>query len=219
MYEEDYVKRLIQLLARAVVRLLQLMQGNDLGAARTEMHYVLSELFGISESMILALGEEDVLDLVFRGGARDPELVGLLADVLRINGDIKAGEGNPDEAVQWYQTSLRYLVTATGKLSFRPSAETLLSFEGNVQALLPDGLSPNLLASLYALYRGVGNHALASQLIVLYAEKTHHEAEGVREAEAYLSELYRMGEDALRQCGMSREGVSGMLADLSSIAR
>lgn len=218
MYEEDYVKRLIQLLAKAVIRLLRLVKDKDYEAARTEVHYVLNELFGVSESMILALGEEDVLDLVFRGGPPDPERVAVLADVLRVNGDITAGEGRSDQALQWYQASLRYLVTATDKMGFQPTPETLQGFESVIRALAPGSLSADLLASLYALYRGAGNHALASELIVAFTEKTHHEAEGVKEAQAYLAELSKMGDDALRQWGMSRESVSRMLAALSSRA-
>jgi hypothetical protein len=216
MYEEDYVKRLLRLLAQAVIRVLRLAKDEEYGAARAEIHHVLEELFGISESMILALGEEDVLDLIFRGGPADPECVALLADILRIGGDIAAAEGASDQALQWHQASLRYLVTATDKMGFQPNPETLRSFESLVQALSPASLSPELLASLYALYRGVGNHALASQLILAFTERTRHEAEGVREAQAYLAELSRMGDDALRQCGMTREGVSRMLAGLSA---
>lgn len=215
MYEEDYVKRLIQLLAKAIVRLLGLVKIKDYSTAQTEIHYILNELFGVSESMILALSEEDVLDLVFKGGPVDPERVAVLADILRINGEITAGEGKLDQATPWYQASLRYLATATDKLGFRPTGETLRAFQPIVEAQLPDGLSADLLASLYALYRGAGIHALASELIMAFTEKTHGEAAGVDEARAYLDDLSRMGEDALRQFGMSLEGVSGMLAALS----
>jgi hypothetical protein len=218
MYEEDQVKRLIQVLAKAIGRLLRLLNDKDYGTARTELHYVLNQLFGVSESMILGLSEEDVLDLIFKGAAADPERVAVLADVLRIAGETTAGEGHPDQAVQWYQASLRYLVTATDKMGFRLSSETLRSFESVVGALLPGGMSADLLASLYALYRGAGNHALASELIVAFTEMTHHEATGVEEARAYLTELLRREEGSLRQSGLSRERVAGMLAALSSNA-
>lgn len=217
MYEEDYVKRLIQLLAKAIIRLLGLVNIKDYSSARTEIHYILNELFGVSESMILALSEEDVLDLVFKGGPVDPERVAVLADILRINGEITTGEGKPDQAIPWYQASLRYLVTATDKMGFQPTGETLRAFQPVVQAFL-GGLSADLLASLYALYRGAGNHALASQLIVAFTEKTQHEAAGVDEARAYLEELSRMREDELSRFGLSRERVSGMLAALTSSA-
>lgn len=216
MYEEDYVKRLIQLLAKAIVRLLGLVKIKDYSTARTEIHYILNELFGVNESMILALSEDDVLDLIFKGGPADPQRVAVLADILRIDGEITAGEGKPDEAVPWYQASLRYLVTATDKLGLQPSEETLKAFQPVVRALLPAGLSADLLASLYALYRGIENHALASELIVAFADKSQHEAAGVDEAKAYLGELSRMGEDALRRFGMSQEKISTMLAALSS---
>lgn len=216
MYEEDYVRRLIQLLAKAVLQVLKLLKDKEYAAARTETHYVLNELFGVSESMILALREEDVLDLVFKGGPADPQRIAVLVDILRINGEIAAGEGKPDEAVQWYQASIRYLVTAADKIGLQPSPEALRSLETGVHALLPGDLPADLLASLYALYRGAGNHAMASELIVTFTEKTHHEPGGVEEAKAYLVELSRMGEDALRQCGLSRERVAGMLVALSS---
>lgn len=218
MYEEDYVKRLIQLLAKAIIRLLGLVNIKDYSSARTEIHYILNELFGVSESMILALSEQDVLDLVFKGGPVEPERVAVLADILRINGEITTGEGKPDQAIPWYQASLRYLVTATDKMGFQPTGETLRAFQPVVQAFLPGGLSADLLASLYALYRGAGNHALASQLIVAFTEKTQHEAAGVDEARAYLEELSRMREDELSRFGLSRERVSGMLAALTSSA-
>jgi hypothetical protein len=216
MYEEDYVKRMVQQLAAAVIRLLQLVKAGDTVAARREMDYVLNDLFGVSPSMILTLREEVVFDLVFRGGPADPERVAILADVLRIQGDVTAARGSLDQALPWYEASLRYLIAGTEKLGVRPSPEALDSSEILVRKLLPDGLAPELMASLYALYRGQGRHALASELIVAFADRAGPGAEGVEEAEAYLGELSRMRDDELNECGLTREHVSRLLARVSA---
>ncbi len=216
MYEEDYVKRMILQLAAAVVRLLQLTKAGDIGAARREVDYVLNDLFGVSPSMILTLAEEAVLDLIFRGEPADPERVAILADILRVNGDIMVAEGRPDQAPAWYQASLRYLVVAADTMGFVPGPESLDSAEILVHKLSPDGLATELLASLYALYRGQGRHALASELIVAFAGKAGPGTEGIEEAEAYLGELSRMRDDELNECGLTRDQVSRMLARVTS---
>jgi len=216
MYEEDYVKRMVQQLAAAVIRLLQLVKAGDTGAARREMDYVLNDLFGVSPSMILTLGEEVVFDLVFRGGPADPERVAILADVLRIHGDVTAAGGRLDEALPWYEASLRYMIAGTEKLGFPPSPEALDASDSLIRKLLPGGLAPELVASLYALYRGQARHALASELIVAFADRPGPGAEGVEEAQAYLGELSRMRDDELNECGLTREHVSRLLARVAS---
>jgi hypothetical protein len=216
MYEEDYVKRMVQQLAAAVIRLLQLVKAGDTGAARREMEHVLNDLFGVSPSMILTLGEEVVFDLVFRGEPPDPERVAILADVLRIHGDVAAAEGGLDQALPWYEASLRYLIAGTEKLGFIPGPQALDASEVLVRKLLPDGLAPEMVASLYALYRGQGRHALASELIVGFADRLGAGAEGIEEAEAYLGVLSGMREDELSEYGLTRERVSQLLARIAS---
>jgi hypothetical protein len=214
MYEEDFIKRMIQQFSKAITRLLGFVANEDYLAAEEEIAYILNDLLGVSESMVLVINEEHVIDLIFKSGEEDPQMIVDLADIFRMKGEILSDQGKPSQALQWYETSLRYLVSASDRKEFTPSIESLRKFHVPVRSLLPDGLTPNLLASLYGLFRGIEDHALASELILTFAKKTQYETEGVGEAKDYLAELSNMSEDELRRYGLSQEKLFSMLAML-----
>ena len=120
LYEEDFLKRMIQQAGQGMTRLLGFVTKEDYLAAEDEIAYI-----------------------------------------LRMKGEILSRQGNPSQALQWYETSLQYLVCTSEKKKFSISVGILRRFSAPVRWLLPGSLTPDLIAFFYLLGSRLNSNPIA----------------------------------------------------------
>lgn len=135
MYERDFIKRMIQqvtqLAATVLARIFGLVEEKNYSEALLEVENAYLDFYRMEGRMLLSLSADALIEILGGGGPQpDAARLFVLAELLRLEGDIHRGEGNTAPAQKRYLPALDlFLETAlrTG-ITEREEKEPLVDY-------------------------------------------------------------------------------------------
>jgi tetratricopeptide (TPR) repeat protein len=106
MFREDYLIRAIQQMTAVVGEILGLTRLQKYPQALAEVDRALQSYAGLNLSLVTPLSAAELVDLTRFGEQLDVAKLLVLADLLQVEGDIYAAQGQPGEAAERHLKAL-----------------------------------------------------------------------------------------------------------------
>lgn len=106
MYEKDYIMRMIEAFARMLAAIIGLKQKGDLDKARELMEEAYDTVLKVNSGEIKAYDQEQWNQFCSK---RSPEELEMLADLLKVEGEIMLDSGHPEGVCQLLFKALQLL--------------------------------------------------------------------------------------------------------------
>ena len=110
MFKKDYLLRLISEFAKALAKILKLYKGGDTESAVKHIDYAFGELLKLNIKDVLEESEELTKNL-------EKEKIEMIAELLKIKGEIANNNKEFNEAKIFLEKSLEYFIIAEQLLS------------------------------------------------------------------------------------------------------
>lgn len=219
MLREDYLLRIIRQAAQAIAHILGLTVEQRYAQALEAIDHTLQEFLGLSSELLARLPESTLLEMMSVGGVADAGRILFLAEMLAMQGDIYAAQGDEAEARRRRLKSLN-LYLEVARLS-EPSAlaDQLARIEGLAGALRPSGLPPETLAGLFHCLEATGRYAKAEDALFGLIEASPRPAAAIEEGVAFYERLRTRSDAELVAGDLPRSEVEESLAELAGMQR
>ena len=207
MVQQDYILRMIQQYVAAIHRIAGLRTAGDEVQAEVAVRDAYGRFVGLNPSLVHVLSEDDLVELLKARGALDPHRVLALAALLREEGDLHDGRGEPAEAIPRYLKALRLTLEVLPDLEDGPPPSGLISVDG-LLARLGDVDLPRPSAELLATHFEAGGRfarAEDARHALLQADPTDDRARD--DLRAFYRRLLARPDAELASGGLTREEI------------
>ncbi len=172
MLQEDYILRIARQAAKTLAGLLSLTTEQPCPQALEIIDQTMREQLGMSSSLASQLPESTLIPLMAVGGVVDAGRLLLLADLLRLEGEVHAAEGNEPEADRRYVKALNLFLEAASRLAPNALPEEFRSVEALVERLALRGLPSATLEAMLPYLEATGQYARAEDVLFELIEHT-----------------------------------------------
>ena len=146
MFSQDYIIRMISQATAALATILGLRKSGQFQQALGVIDQTLEGLVGLSASLLKAMDDRSLLRLLTSQGRLDTELLILIADLFRAEGDVLVEQNRASESLESYRRALAL----------------------NLEVALDDQTAPDaeLIASIESLYRQLPNYRFPAETML-----------------------------------------------------
>jgi tetratricopeptide (TPR) repeat protein len=211
--QQDYILRMIEQLGVFVRRVTGLKQEGKTEEAFQTIGEAFGSMGGLNASLVHALSEDDLINLLRARGAIDSDRCLALGELLREEALIYDELGQPEEALPRYLKSLRLHLEAFPDPEDTPVDLSLSAIEFLVERIPADALSFQTFDRLISFLTDMGNYALAENVLLERHEALPNEEGAFGIGEEFYRSVLDQPDDGIVAGGLSREEAEEGLAD------
>lgn len=211
MYQQDFILRMIRQFTQVILQLAGLRQSGKLAAAEILLQETYLDLFGLTSTLLFHLPEDELIRRVCLGDDDDPKRIRMLAELLKVEGDLHADQARDFDAHHRWLKSLALFIHAWRLAPEEAAAEIFESIHRLDESLQTTGLSGETQADLFFYYQE-SNHldrALAS--LQTFSHRSSNPLQARSLAEAFCQDLLLKTDEELVQGGVTRQQVETAL--------
>lgn len=204
MYQQDFIKRLIQQFAQAVLQVIGLTESGRLKEAAQLLEKTYGDLFGLSSTVVFYTPADELIQLVCRGDDDDPQRIFALAELLRSEARVSQARGQDFESHQRRLKSLAlHLESARRAPDLNPKSEldAILELQHDIQQ---DGMPADVQSDLFFFFEDIGAYRHALDAILIYLARAEHPQEIRPYLKAFCQRMLDLPREQLMAGGLSR---------------
>lgn len=214
MYQQDFILRMIRQFTQVILQLAGLRQSGKLAAAEVLLQETYLDLFGLTSTLIFHLPADELIRRVCLGDDDDPQRMRMLAELLKIEGDLHADQSRKFDAHNRWLKSLALFIQAWRLAPEEESAETFESIRQLDESLQATGLTGETQADLFFYYQDSGHLGRALVSLQTFYDRSS-DPEQVRSlAAAFCQDLLLKTDEELTQGGVTRQQVRATMKTL-----
>jgi tetratricopeptide (TPR) repeat protein len=220
MMQKDYILRMIQQLSRVLIHILHLREIKDYDGALTYIDDVFKQALGFSSDLINSVADETLLAMLTSFDVLDIEKCFLVANLLKVEGDIYIDQGDFDTSYYRYSRSLYLFLAILSSDSSINDPDIFLQVEGLLDKLEDYELPVEIKIQLFQYFERTGRYSRAEDVLfeLLEADDQENEPESslVDQGIAFYERLLRKTDTELVAGNFSWEEAREGLAQLKS---
>jgi hypothetical protein len=214
--QQDYILRMIQQLSGFLIRVTKLREAGQTEQALVETSDAFGKMGGLNASLVHAISEDDLLQLLRARGAIDADRCYALAEILREEASIYDDLGQPEESLPRYLKSLRLHLEAFPDPRDAPTELSITALAELIDHVPVTVMSLPTFDELVIYLTESGAYALAEN-VLLERQSSFPEDETVRRiGEAFYRNVLDQPDDGIEAGGLSREEAEEGLASMQS---
>jgi hypothetical protein len=198
---------MIQQLSGFVTGLLHLRRSGRSTEAIQLIQDAYGRFTGLSATLIHAISEDDMIQLLRARGGIDPDKAWALAELMREEALAYDELGNEAEAIPRFLKSLRLNLEVLDVIEEMPGVLNVDGLEEVAERVSDLDLSPETRSKLVEYYSGTSRFDKAENIILWRVESSDESPESAAEAVAFYDDLIQKSDAELEQGGLSREEV------------
>jgi len=207
----DYFLRMIQQLAEVLARVLKLSEVKRFDEALEEIQLSSKQLLGMDLRLLTTLSDSEFIRLLSVGDRFDVEKCVVVAELLRLAGEVKSVEGDEAEQYHCTVTSLSLFL----ELLLRESETLPKEYFDKIELLIGDvsvyDLTGELQQKLFRYYEAVGRYDAAENILFDLVE---HDRTFVAEGVRFYERLRAKRDEELEQGNLPRDEIEASMKDL-----
>jgi Family of unknown function (DUF6483) len=212
--QQDYILRMIQQLSGFLVRVTKLREAGQTEQALEATAEAFGTMGGLNASLVHALSEDDLVQLLRARGSIDPDRCYALAEILREEASIYDDLGQPDESLPRYLKSLRLHLEAFPDPREAPTQMSINALADLIDHVPASAMSLPTFDDLVIFLTESGAYALAEN-VLLEREDAFPDDETLRKiGEAFYRSVLDQPDDGIEAGGLSREEAEDGLASM-----
>src|SRR5215213_3912911 len=205
--QQDYILRMIQQLSGFVTGLLQLRKSGRSTEALHQIEDAYGRFTGLSATLIHAISEDDLVQLLRARGGIDPDRAWALAELMREEALTYDELGNEAEATPRFLKSLRLYLEVLDIIEEMPGVLNVDGLEEVAERISDLELTASTRSKLVQYYVDTSRFDRAENVVLWNLESSGESAEAVDEGVAFYEELQGMADRDLEEGGLSRDEV------------
>lgn len=215
--EQDYIIRMVRQLTAVLTRVLGLRRAGEDGEALDVIADAYGRLSGVSPSLVHALSEEDLIELLRARGSLDLRRCLTLAELLREEANVYEDQGKAEESYPRYLKSLRLFLEIQPDLAGAGLSVETTGLPEVLTHLEAYELPPSVTGRLLAYHEAAGRFDQAEDLLWETIAEDEATPDLVEEGRAFYGRLLGKSDDELAAGGLPREEVEEGLARLAEV--
>jgi hypothetical protein len=216
MITEDYILRMIKQLAYALASVLRLMKSKMYDEALEEVQVASKQMLGMDLRMLTTLSDAELIRLLSLGDRFDLGRCVVIAELLRVVGDIRNLQTDKAGRYHCSVTSLSLFLELSYHESGTLPCEYLEHVDGLLQKLSSVKLPLALLEKTFHYYEVVGRYDKAEDILF---EVVEEDVSFVDQGMKFYGRLLQKSDEELRQGNLPREEVESSMRDLMERAK
>lgn len=217
--QQDYILRMIQQLSGFVTGLLQLRRSGRTSEALHQIEDAYGRFTGLSATLVHAISEDDLIQLLRARGGVDPDRAWALAELMREEALVYDQLGNEGEATPRFLKSLRLYLEVLDVIEEMPGVLNVDGLEEVAERIADLELTPTTRLKLVDYYTGTARFDRAENIVLWNVEASAESPAAANEAIAFYDGLLRYADVDLEEGGLSREEVEDGLARMQTLLR
>jgi len=209
---QDYILRMIQQLSGFVAAVLQLRQSGRSAEAITQIEDAYGRYSGLSATLVHAISEDDLVQLLRARGGLDPDRCWALAELLREEALAYDDLGQERESSPRFLKSLRLYLEVLEEVDDLPDVLDVTGLEEVIERVSDFDLQPPTRRKLVDFFERTGRLDRAENIVLWSLDAPIANDETVADAIAFYERLHLLPDDRLEAGGFSRDEVEQGLA-------
>jgi hypothetical protein len=205
--QQDYILRMIQQLSGFVTGLLQLRKSGRSTEALHQIENAYGRFTGLSATLIHAISEDDLIQLLRARGGIDPDRAWALAELMREEALTYDELGQEAEATPRFLKSLRLYLEVLDVIEEMPGVLNVNGLEEVAEHVSDLELTASTRSGLVKYYVDTRRFDRAENIVLWNLETAGESAEAVNEGVVFYDELQRLTDRDLEGGGLSRDEV------------
>jgi len=205
--QQDYILRMIQQLSGFVTGLLQLRKSGRSTEALHQIEDAYGRFTGLSATLIHAISEDDLVQLLRARGGIDPDRAWALAELMREEALTYDELGNEAEATPRFLKSLRLYLEVLDVIEEMPGVLNVDGLEEVAERVSDLELTASTRSRLVQYYVDTRRFDRAENIVLWNLEAAGESAKAINEGVAFYDELQGMADRDLEEGGLSRDEV------------
>jgi len=208
---------MIQQLSGFVTSLLHMRQSGRTTEAIQQIEDAYGRFTGLSATLVHAISEDDLIQLLRARGGIDPDRAWALAELMREEALAYDELGNEAEATPRFLKSLRLYLEVLDVIEELTGLLNVDGLEEVAERVADFDLPPTTRLKLVEYYTGTVRFDRAENIVLWWVESSGESREAVEDAVAFYDDLRRKPDAELEQGGLPREEVEQGLARMLAI--
>jgi hypothetical protein len=205
--QQDYILRMIQQLSGFVTGLLQLRKSGGSTEALHQIEDAYGRFTGLSATLIHAISEDDLIQLLRARGGIDPDRAWALAELMREEALTYDELGNEAEATPRFLKSLRLYLEVLDVIEEMPGVLNVDGLEEVAERVSDLELTASTRSRLVQYYVDTRRFDRAENIVLWNLEAAGESAKAINEGVAFYDELQGLADRDLEEGGLSRDEV------------
>lgn len=205
--QQDYILRMIQQLSGFVTGLLQLRKSGRSTEALHQIEDAYGRFTGLSATLIHAISEDDLVQLLRARGGIDPDRAWALAELMREEALTYDELGNEAEATPRFLKSLRLYLEVLDVIEEMPGVLNVDGLEEVAERVSDLELTASTRSRLVQYYVDTRRFDRAENIVLWNLEAARESAKAINEGVAFYDELQGLADRDLEEGGLSRDEV------------
>lgn len=205
--QQDYMLRMIQQFGGFLAAVLKLHETHHPDEALEELSDGYGRFTGLSASLIHALSEEDLVQLLHSRGGIDPQRCWMMAELLREEAEIHDDLGQTAESGPRFIKALRLYLEVVEEASDLPDVMNVSGLEAIIARLDELDLPRPTRERTLEYLESAGRLDVAENVVVWSLDGPDPDGANLADARAFYERLLRRSDADLTAAGMSRAEV------------
>ena len=205
--QQDYILRMIQQLSGFVTGLLQLRKSGRSTEALHQIEDAYGRFTGLSATLIHAISEDDLIQLLRARGGIDPDRAWAMAELMREEALTYDELGNEAEATPRFLKSLRLYLEVLDVIEEMPGVLNVDGLEEVAERVSDLELTASTRSRLVQYYVDTRRFDRAENIVLWNLEAARESAKAINEGVAFYDELQGLADRDLEEGGLSRDEV------------
>jgi len=205
--QQDYILRMIQQLSGFVTGLLQLRKSGRSTEALHQIEDAYGRFTGLSATLIHAISEDDLIQLLRARGGIDPDRAWAMAELMREEALTYDELGNEAEATPRFLKSLRLYLEVLDVIEEMPGVLNVDGLEEVAERVSDLELTASTRSRLVQYYVDTRRFDRAENIVLWNLEAAGESAKAINEGVAFYDELQGLADRDLEEGGLSRDEV------------
>lgn len=211
MYQQDFILRMIRQFTQVILQLAGLRQSGKFVAAENLLQETYLDLFGLTSTLLFHLPADELIRRVSLGDDDDPHRIRILAELLKVEGDLHADQSRDFDAHHRWLNSLALFIKAWQLAPKEASAEIFESISQLDASLQATGLSGETQADLFFYYQDSGHLDRALASLQTYSGRSTDPEQVRGLTVAFCQDLLLKTDEELAHGGVTRQQVESAL--------
>lgn len=216
-YREDFIKQMISQFFQALYKLMGLVRKKDWEGASEMVAHIRQELLGISETLANDLSSADLIRMLTSGEELNPAKPLILAELFKVQGDIKAVQGQEDESYIDYLKALDLQLEVAFQMNETSFPADFTQVDAMADLLEEFVLPADTLAALLHFYESAGEYARTLDTLFDLVEDSYNPAEALQAGFECIERLSEKSEEDLAKGGISLRELKDAIQELNEV--
>jgi Family of unknown function (DUF6483) len=208
---EDYLMRMINQALAALAAMVGLKTAWRYQEAEHLFYETLESLFGLRAGLLLQLDDDRLIDMMTYQGDLNLQLLVVVADLFREEGEIQQARGNLSSARNHALRALNFYLEAILSGQAAPDADLSGKAERLIQSLLGVPLPDTTTYLLFKYYQGIGHYRAAEGALAALEASLGRNEYILNEYRDYYTGLLKKSDRELKNEGMDRSEIRNKL--------